>query len=357
MRSGTVVGVEALVRWQHPTRGLLPPSDFLPTLEKHQLDIDLGLWVLDAALAQVEAWQAQGLALTISVNISALHLQQPDFVEHLRRALAAHPGLHPKSLEIEVVETSALQDIPNVSQVISACERLGVGFALDDFGTGYSSLTYLKHLPVGVLKIDRSFVRDMLHDPEDLAILEGIRGLAHAFRREVVAEGVETVEHGVMLLRLGCELAQGNGIARPMPAESVPRWVDEWRPPICWSQARRLRHSDLPLLYALIEHGAWIKAFEAHASGQRATPPPPLDLPELRFGQRLDGALDDGAGPDAEERLAIESLHRRMQELAQALLQRRSEGDRPGQDARLAEMHALNQRLQESLQHWQAGTA
>ena len=135
-----------------------------------------------------------------------------------------------------MLETSALQDLAQVSGIINACKELGVSFALDDFGTGYSSLTYLKLLPAAVLKIDRSFVSGMLDDPEDLAILEGVMGMAAAFRRKVVAEGVETIEHGSVLLQLGCELAQGFGIARPMPADELARWASMWRPAPQWRE-------------------------------------------------------------------------------------------------------------------------
>jgi EAL domain-containing protein (putative c-di-GMP-specific phosphodiesterase class I) len=133
-----------------------------------------------------------------------------------------------------VLETSALEDITGVSRVIEACRELGVMFALDDFGTGYSSLTYLKRLPVALLKIDQSFVRNMLGDPDDLAILQGVIGLAKAFHREVIAEGVETVTHGTVLLQMGCELAQGYGIARPMPAQEFPLWVKNWHSDPAW---------------------------------------------------------------------------------------------------------------------------
>jgi len=229
MYKGTVIGVEALIRWQHPERGLLPPAMFLPTIEEHALSVEIGEWVIDTALTQMEAWQAAGLALPISVNVGARQLQQAGFVDRLRAMLAAHPKVRPTDLELEVLETSALQDLVQISSVIAACGEIGVSFTLDDFGTGYSSLTYLKRLPVARLKIDQSFVRDMLDDPDDLAILEGVLGMAAAFRREVVAEGVETVEQGAMLLQLGCRRAQGYGIAPPMPAGDIPAWAASWR--------------------------------------------------------------------------------------------------------------------------------
>uniref|UniRef100_E6QR57 Diguanylate cyclase/phosphodiesterase with PAS/PAC and GAF sensor(S) n=1 Tax=mine drainage metagenome TaxID=410659 RepID=E6QR57_9ZZZZ len=207
MRTGTVVGAEALIRWQHPERGLLPPAAFLPLIENHPLFIEVGEWVIDTALTQMEIWHAAGLDIPVSVNVGARQLQQVDFVERLHTLLTAHPNVKPGKLELEVLETSALEDLIRISQIIEDCRQIGVLFSLDDFGTGYSSLSYLKHLRVALLKIDQSFVRDMLGDPDDLAILDGVIGLATAFQRKVIAEGVETVEHGELLLQLGCELA------------------------------------------------------------------------------------------------------------------------------------------------------
>jgi len=235
MRTGVVVGVEALIRWQHPEKGLLAPALFLPAIEDHPLAISIGEWVIDTALRQMELWDQAGLHLPVSVNVGALQLQQADFMDRLRALLVAHPQVHPSRLELEILETSALHDMAQVSQVIEACERMGVTFALDDFGTGYSSLTYLKLLRVTLLKIDQSFVRDMLEDADDLAILQGVIGLASAFRRSVIAEGVETVAHGTLLLQLGCDLAQGYGISRPMPAEAMQAWAAAWQPDAAWA--------------------------------------------------------------------------------------------------------------------------
>ncbi|MBK6999233.1 MAG: EAL domain-containing protein [Rhodoferax sp.] len=234
MQSGQVVGAEALIRWQHPEKGLLAPATFLPVIEDHSLAVDVGEWVIDTALTQVELWQAAGLNLPVSVNIGAYQLQQSDFVRRLQSILDKHPQVPAACIELEVLETSALADMEQVSKVIEYCNQIGVKFALDDFGTGYSSLTYLKRLRVALLKIDQSFVRDMLVDPDDLAILRGVIGLAAAFKREVIAEGVETVAHGTALLQLGCELAQGYGIARPMPPEKLPAWVATWQPDSAW---------------------------------------------------------------------------------------------------------------------------
>jgi diguanylate cyclase (GGDEF)-like protein/PAS domain S-box-containing protein len=235
MATGQVIGVEALIRWQHPEQGLLFPASFLPIVENRPLSVALGEWVIDTALTQVGEWRAEGLDITVSVNISAFQLQTGDFPERLAMLLAQHPDIPHRYLELEILETSALEDVIQMSDVMLDCQALGVSFALDDFGTGYSSLTYLRRLPSRVLKIDQSFVRDMLEDQNDLAIVKGVIGLAMAFQREVIAEGVETVPHGELLLQLGCSLAQGYGIARPMPANMLPDWVRTWRPDAAWA--------------------------------------------------------------------------------------------------------------------------
>jgi len=238
MKTGRVIGVEALIRWQHPKLGLLSPAEFLPYIENNAIMIDIGEWVIESALTQISEWQALGLKLPvgISVNIPAVQLQQPNFSHKLMELLKAQPSVDPRYLELEVLETSDLGDVRDISKVMGACIALGVNFAIDDFGTGYSSLTYLRRLPANLIKIDRTFVRDMLSDPEDLAIVEGVIALAKSFKREVIAEGVETIEHGNTLMQLGCELAQGYGIAKPMSATSIPAWVKAWERKPNWKE-------------------------------------------------------------------------------------------------------------------------
>jgi diguanylate cyclase (GGDEF)-like protein/PAS domain S-box-containing protein len=232
---GTVVGVEALIRWQHPELGLLSPIEFLPLIENHPFSIELGEWVIATALRQISAWQAQGLDIAVSVNICALQLQQNGFAKRLQTLLSEWPQVAPRYLLIEVLETIALSDVMQVSTIMKDCIELGVRFALDDFGTGYSSLTHLRHLPAELIKIDTSFVRDMLINPDDLMIVESVVSLAKSFKREVIAEGVETIAHGATLLRLGCVLMQGYGIARPMPARNISPWVKKWSSETDWA--------------------------------------------------------------------------------------------------------------------------
>lgn len=238
MKTGIVIGSEALIRWQHPERGLLSPIEFLPVIENNPMMIELGEWVINTALTQINKWQKMGLkhSLHTSVNIAAVQLQQPDFAKRLSTLIKDHPEVKPHYLELEVLETSAFDDVINASKIMHDCIKLGVNFALDDFGTGYSSLTYLRRLPANIIKIDQSFIRDMLDNADDLAIVEGVIALAKSFKRDVIAEGVETVEHGTALLQLGCDLAQGYGIAKPMPASEVPEWINNWTPDEVWTR-------------------------------------------------------------------------------------------------------------------------
>ncbi|MDM4765952.1 GGDEF domain-containing phosphodiesterase [Pelomonas sp. SE-A7] len=225
MRRAKVLGMEALLRWQHPERGLLAPAHFLPVLEGTGLGVRIGDWVIEQALKQSAQWLAAGLRLDVSVNVSARHLQSPDFGQRLQELLGRHDPLVAHHLMLEVLESAALADVDATHALLQRCRRLGVRFALDDFGTGYANLTYLKRLPVDVLKIDRSFVQNMLADEQDRAIVEGVVKLARSFSCGVIAEGVESPAHAQALMKLGCDEGQGSGIASAMPAEEVAAWV------------------------------------------------------------------------------------------------------------------------------------
>jgi diguanylate cyclase (GGDEF)-like protein/PAS domain S-box-containing protein len=236
MISGVVIGVEALIRWQHPTRGLIYPKDFLHIINNHPISIKLGEWIIDTVLDQMEDWQRQELNIPVSINIDAFQLEQPGFVEKLSAALNKRSLIKLGLLQLEILETSALGDISKVLPIMNACIDIGVTFALDDFGTGFSSLTYLRRLSAELLKIDQSFVRDMLDDPDDRAIVMGVISLASAFNHKVIAEGVESIDHGTQLIAMGCVLAQGFGIAKPMLPEKIPAWIEQWKPDPNWIQ-------------------------------------------------------------------------------------------------------------------------
>ena len=229
MRTGRVHGFEALLRWEHPTQGLVAPLQFLPLIENTGLSARIGDWVIAQALDHLASWRRDGLDFSVSVNVSARHLQEPDFALRLSELLARHAEPLATQLEIEMLETAAHADIDATSALLVRCRALGVRFALDDFGTGYSTLTYLKRLPVDVLKIDRSFVHNMLDDAQDRAIVEGVIGLAGTFGCVVVAEGVESPAQARTLLDMGCTIGQGTGIAAPMPSGQVAGWVRDYK--------------------------------------------------------------------------------------------------------------------------------
>ncbi|MDP2128483.1 MAG: EAL domain-containing protein [Pseudohongiella sp.] len=223
--TGAVVGAEALIRWQHPERGMLMPMDFLPHIDSHHIEQELGDWVIDSALRQIGNWRERGLLLPVSVNVSAYYLMSEKFLDRLLALLHNYPGVPASQLELELLESSAIDDSRNISSIAGVCQRMGIKIALDDFGTGYSTLSHLRNLSVDVLKIDRSYVQDMLTNPSNVAIIRGIIGFAKAFNCLIIAEGIETDEQLNALVNLGCHYGQGYYIARPMPAESIESWI------------------------------------------------------------------------------------------------------------------------------------
>jgi diguanylate cyclase (GGDEF)-like protein/PAS domain S-box-containing protein len=230
MRTGKVFGVEALLRWHHPEKGLILPMNFLPLIDGTELEVQIGHWVINQGLQQLDKFHKQGVKLEVSVNISSHHLLSPSFISEFDASLARYPAFQANYLQLEILESSALSDLKKIGTIIKTCQNnYGVSIALDDFGTGYSSLVHLRNLSANVVKIDKSFVLNMLSDPNDYAITSGVIGLVNAFNRKVIAEGVETTRHGLMLLKMGCELAQGYGIARPMAAEDISAWVHNYK--------------------------------------------------------------------------------------------------------------------------------
>ncbi len=252
MSEGRVVGAEALVRWRLPDGSLRYPDTFLPAIEMDSSIEWLGEWLIRTVLKQQAQWRAQGVDLPVSVNIAARHFLSPQFVPRLQALLAEAPTVPPQALEIELVESAALHNLEHAAQTVRETRALGVSVAIDDFGAGYASLGYLRRLPVDVVKIDKSFVIDMLSDPDDLEVVQAVTGLARTFRRQVVAEGVETDAHGLLLMRLGCDLGQGYGISRPMPAERWVDWVNNYRAEPLWAEWVGVQWDtdDLPLLVA-----------------------------------------------------------------------------------------------------------
>lgn len=238
MASGEIIGVEALIRWQHPEKGLISPIEFLPLIENTEVEVQVGDWVIEQAMAQLELLNEQNVNIEMSVNISSMQLINAYFFDNLSEALNRHPNIDSHYFNLEVLESSSLGNLALINSIISNCrDKLGVSIALDDFGTGYSSLSHLRKLPADIIKIDQSFVRDILVDPNDFAIIDGIIGLTRSFNRSVIAEGVESTEQGFMLLLMGCDNAQGYAISRPLPAGKLVDWIKEYRPNHSWQKS------------------------------------------------------------------------------------------------------------------------
>ncbi|CUA93083.1 EAL domain-containing protein [Thiomonas bhubaneswarensis] len=237
-----VVGVEALLRLRGEEEQERVASDFASVLDHGRMARAIGRFVLDQALTQGAQWQAEGLDLHIAVNISAEHLLAPEFLDDLQLALRNHPGFAASSLMLEVTESAPLRNLEQARLVLQTCQDLGVRVALDDFGTGSASLTYLQQLPAQAIKIDQSFVRDMVNDPKDFAIVSAVVTAANLLGLEVIGEGAETLEHLSVLAAMECTLAQGYAIARPLPAEAVPTWVQTWVRPVAHLHAAAFPH-------------------------------------------------------------------------------------------------------------------
>jgi EAL domain-containing protein (putative c-di-GMP-specific phosphodiesterase class I) len=207
---GALVAAEALIRWQHPRRGLLDPSEFIEIAEDSGLIVPIGEWALDEACAQLKAWQRRlDPRLRVAVNISVGQVRDGERLYAAVERAIGRSGIHASTLELELTESHLMQDIPENASLLTRLGELGVGISIDDFGTGYSSLSYLKKLPVDSIKIDSSFVRDMEEDPNDQAIIQAILAMAHSLRLSVVAEGVETEAQLEALRALGCDEYQG----------------------------------------------------------------------------------------------------------------------------------------------------
>ncbi len=220
-----ITGAEALIRWNHPNKGLIFPDEFLPAIEDSDLMIKLGRWVIQHACRQLHEWNKQGVTLKISVNIACCHIQHPDFFNELVVFLEAYPDVKPEQLVLEITESAAIKDFDTAKYILQSCHDYDVHIALDDFGTGFSSLTYLRQLPISFIKIDKSFVIDMLKDPEDMAIVKGTIGLAENFKQLIIAEGVETQEHSDELKIMNCTFGQGYGIAKPLSSDDFMIWI------------------------------------------------------------------------------------------------------------------------------------
>ncbi|ACT52100.1 putative bifunctional diguanylate cyclase/phosphodiesterase [Methylovorus glucosotrophus] len=228
--TGNIHSLEALVRWNHPVHGMQQPSAFLPQEYREGVGYQLGLWAIEAVMQQLEAWIQAGYVLPISVNISAGQFLNQSFLADLRRLQTEYPSAKPELIEFEILESEAIEDLERLGAIVVSLQAQGFKFSLDDFGTGYSSLLHLKAIPAQYVKVDKAFVAGITKNLRDHALLQMMIELSQLFNYEIVAEGVETLQHGQMLREMGCRYIQGYFISKPLPADLVIAWVKNYIP-------------------------------------------------------------------------------------------------------------------------------
>ena len=330
LKTGRMLGCEALIRWLHPEKGIIPPIGFLPLIDETDLEILIGEWVINQALKQLDEWRKQDVELEVSINIASYHLQSANFIRNLELALEHYPEVDSTQFQIEILESSALGDLQTVSTILKTCQKvLGINIALDDFGTGYSSLTHLRSLPANTIKIDQSFVRNILNDPSDYTIIDGIIGLSDSFNRNVIAEGVETSEHGLMLLMMGCDRAQGYGIAKPMPANNVLEWLSEYKPNEEWKmygkKHRSHKENQVKVFRLITEH--WNESFvhNIHSSAGSIEHWPIMDAKHCPCGAWIEQAEQEQLFEEGLE--SFKQAHEEVHLIANAIFLKYQEGD------------------------------
>ncbi|MFA6136976.1 MAG: EAL domain-containing protein [Sulfurimonas sp.] len=346
MSKNRVIGFEALLRWNHPQKGIIYPDDFLPFVENDsKFMVELGHWVLEKAFCQLEAWHMKDSSLTMNINVSSHEVKDIGFATYLKELFAKYPSIKPNTIEIELLETSAFENIEQTSTILRACQELGVSIAIDDFGTGYASLHYLDKLPMNTIKIDKSFIMKLLHSSSNLSIVEASIGLAHAFSCHIVAEGVESEEIGKMLLQLGCDVVQGFTIAKAMPAEDALEWAEAWSGYDIWKSTKRINTDNRALLHASIEHRNWINSVESFLLNKS------LKLPEFnpsncRLGKWImhDASIEQRKHPAYE---ALDRQHKELHKYAKILIQ-------SSEDEKIAGINKLRQIHEEILQKLEA---
>lgn len=341
MTNGHVLGVEALLRWRHPRRGVLAPADFLTALDNSTIETAIGEWVLGEVLAQLSAWQQAGLPLRVSCNVARSHLLQADFLERLTANLARHPKLSPQGLELEIREELAVRDGEIVRERAHACSKLGIRLALDGFGMEFSSLEHFRQIPADTLKIDQAFIREVPYGSDEQALVESAVALSAAFGRDAIAVGVESIEHGAMLIHMGCHLGQGNAIAPPMPASQVAGWLRAWRTHALWSTIGSLPISRDDVLLAAAEHNLqhWVASVSAYIRGGGMGVVSPMDSRDCHLGRWYhgQGSARYGSRPEFAQ---IGVRHERLHEVARELVDLLQRGGGDEAVARLTELNA-----------------
>jgi diguanylate cyclase (GGDEF)-like protein/PAS domain S-box-containing protein len=339
MQTSQVLGFEALIRWNHPDEGLKFPDSFLPIIDRNQTAmLELGAYVFDEAFKQLSKWVDDGFDFMININVSSQELHEESFIETLAECFKKYPNVKPKNIELEILESSALENMELVGSVIKKVQDLGVSVALDDFGTGYSTLSYMKYLTVDTIKIDKSFIIDMLHDSSSLSILEAAIGLAEAFRCKVVAEGVESIEHGNMLIQLGCEVAQGYVASKALKADKAIEWVKNWSGIESWRDTKHIKSHDKNVVYAMVEHRNWIRVINLFLQGE-SDYLPQMDSNHCRFGVWLKSTAVRDYASKSDVLKTIDTLHESIHNSAIELVGLKNSDNKNMDISKIKEIH------------------
>jgi diguanylate cyclase (GGDEF)-like protein/PAS domain S-box-containing protein len=350
MYSCDVIGVEALIRWMHPESGLKLPGEFLSLINKTELEVEMGEWVFDQVMLQISKWQRIGIKIPVGVNISAYHLQSPEFTQKMRKLFKCHPDVSPEMLELEVLESSSIDDTNAIYHALADCREMGISIALDDFGTGYSSLAYFHRLPVDILKIDQSFVRDMLDDPQDLTIVDSVIRLSQAFHHPVIAEGVESIQHASALLQLGCRLGQGYGIGEPMPAQEFPSWLKQWQTDPFWRGLKNIFKEDeeVGIEAAITSHKNWLTNLVGYIEQDKELNNGQLDSKHCPFNYWLHGIGFVQYG-GMQKYININRLHEQVHAQGNKLVSLKNTGNRELAQRGIKDLITLSNFLIESI--------
>lgn len=360
MSTGEVWGLEALIRWRHPEKGLLLPFHFLPVIAGTSVEIDIGHWVLEQALAQLDEWHRAGMKVDVGINVSAFHLLSPDFEAELAKRINRYPDLDTHYVQLEILESTDFGNLDAINTIIEQCRtNLGVSFALDDFGTGFSSLAHLRNLSADNVKIDCSFVTHLMSSPDDFRIVDGVIRLAEAFDRNVVAEGVESVWEGQMLMLMGCENAQGDAIAKPMPANEFPQWKANFQPFPEWSafKERSLNQRETMIELFRLSLNHWGSKFENALLSNSTTEDewPVIDQQHSHFsGWRKRCRKDNLITSEALSK--IEADQKQLYRLANEIRKQYQEGNVERARQRLPEIQTLIQAIQQQFNELQVFT-
>jgi len=344
MRTGEIKGLEALLRWNRPDDGTLPPGKFLPVVTGTALEVEIGNWVVNEVVSQLSKWNDSGLDTCVSMNISPTHLNHPSFVDDIKRVLEKFPTVNPGKIELEILENSEIYDLDRIIEVINECRKLGLRFSMDDFGSGYSSLTYIKHFPIETVKIDRSFIANMMDNPDDLAIVRSVIGLANAFNLQVVAEGVETIEQGIALIELGCHEAQGYCIERPNSAERIAVWFNEWKPREEWTKVDFINSLNSEVLQYEVMYRKSSNSMSSYLRGSRTVEPNLSAYHEQK--KNLIAKAHQYLSPAHNVRLGeVDSIHQKFVEIAEKALEAYKMNDEMALEGYLGVLEELNSEI------------